>query len=1525
MKGKAKKEEVDLTTLPKANMVVSSLILNFKNPDNKFKVFESFYKGLQNDPLYFFITREHIIDYAKEQKIYEDTSDPKNKNPKEPAAPKKDITPEQLSKACLALLIEKSIPCRKDKKVIFDQIEEATKKREESEKYWNNKSQTTNQNLTQTEENPKEDKKKKGKDKAKDKKSAGKEVAPPKPDEIEIPKYDEYTNEMYVILYNYPLSDKEYECLINETNEQNDKIIINLFQFLNDIDEYIEPKKEEVVVDKKGKAVQKEAKLDKDTAEMQRFFLSTLVLPPHPKSPETLAAEEEARKKAAEEEAKKKEEEVKDKKSAKGKSDKTASKEKIQEETIDDGMEPTPLILEDVYNDFKKQRDNSSRESNMRKACFEREDFSYKPLDENDKEDKANVFYKNFLIKLAKIHAQMVYYEEWKKNYETIRLEDEGETTLTFDEEKIKDINSNIKYGNDSIGRCLLSFCHNLINEKRTEERNQLNFYMNDFENLFEQNFEKYRYEFFESSNNNKNNTVENNNNNNNENNNNNKNTNKNNNIENNKNAKVPLEQENVNEEPAVIMQSHPKLLDEKIDKKYEKEITKCDENSSPFKIIINYHDLIYRQNLEEKIGDHFVSLLQKNLNLFLSNPFVDRCLYLYYNKKRDDLIQQFGRNNEIYSLLLKKGISRYIYDKYYDLNFFEKMLKERVPEHTFNFGNRIYEEKYNKDLFRQELNNIILYDYECYAKLDERNQKTMLIFYYRCPKGRVYRKQKKYRYLSQPNFQAFSELFSPEFKLETTTSPIQSGKEKKDAKDKKDSAKKASEKANPDDSKRGYRFTIKEKENENKEKGDNNLPLYFADDQKVGEIGEKIKYMFPSDDGVFIKKVLKNGIYNSPISYVRKDNLVFGIKKEEDNNNEFWLNFQDGLKLNVTYKNDYNSFFKNNENPVPSNDGCVTTLTLNDGLIIHIEPNGDIIQKHFKNQQINESKKEEENNEEENNNENYRLISSKASIIKYMNNNEIRILYSSGNTSTIKDEKLYNINNKGQQIIKDLKTGEISEDEPVYFSEHYDPESLSRTIVREDNVKTIEYPDGSKIVLHNDGTKIYTSSTVKEVTNYTIENDSFATVEISYDEVKKRTQTTIAAGSTEALIGSDNLMNRAYDGRLSKIILPDKTLVFVYKEKQSTELFETYTYNTITFIYKNDGDVIRISQSGDIVVVSSNERKKLNDEGMNKDFDKNEDIDYYFEVNGKPEERKGGIYTCELNKGKIWTKDKETNIFVQLANGDSKCKIEGTTIAEMNEKTIDEIEPHSPRYEGDNYIDPETRFSDAPKNFYEPRLFVLDNKNMEAIEYLTESQIENFKRIMEKNKKNVFYYQKENKIDGSIMHEWIEKEVEDKEKYKNIQNLENIVKMPNRYIPLSQTIIRFMYPDKEIFVARKLKQTPPITNEVRENIELIDANFTKTVRDVKKPEIEKVDPNIIKMNILIQRRYIMERLEKKNEERKDGEPVEYKSELSDLNNIVINNDQNVEMKTGRTNEFKNVDVQQDKNENAKGNRYLNL
>ena len=162
--------------------------------------------------------------------------------------------------------MEKSIPCRKEKKIIFDKIEEAEKEKEEAEKYWKEQEEIEKK-LKESEE--KDDKKKKEEKKKEDK---NKKVYP-KPEEIEIPKYDEYTNEMFVILYNYPLSEEEFMCLENEKNENNDEVTINLFHLMNDIDEYVPPQQEEVVLDKKGKPIQKEAKLDKDQALIQNIFL----------------------------------------------------------------------------------------------------------------------------------------------------------------------------------------------------------------------------------------------------------------------------------------------------------------------------------------------------------------------------------------------------------------------------------------------------------------------------------------------------------------------------------------------------------------------------------------------------------------------------------------------------------------------------------------------------------------------------------------------------------------------------------------------------------------------------------------------------------------------------------------------------------------------------------------------------------------------------------------------------------------------------------------------------------------------------------------------------------------------------------------------------------------------------------------------------------------------------------------------------------------------------------------------------
>ena len=229
----------------------------------------------------------------------------------------------------------------------------------------------------------------------------------------------------------------------------------------------------------------------------------------------------------------------------------------------------------------------------------------------------------------------------------------------------------------------------------------------------------------------------------------------------------------------------------------------------------------------------------------------------------------------------------------------------------------------------------------------------------------------------------------------------------------------------------------------------------------------------------------------------------------------------------------------------------------------------------------------------------------------------------------------------------------------------------------------------------------------------------------------------------------------------------------------------------------------------------------------------------------------------------------------------------------------------------------------------------MVDNKTLEAKEYLSENQIESFRRNMKKKEGNVYYSEKKNNIDGSIMHQWIEKILPESDKYKNIQKLEKEIKIPNRYIPLSQTIYRSTYPEKEIYLTRKLKQTQKITKNIRQEIENIDNEFTVNVRNKIKPEIEKVDKDVIKMNKIIQRRYIKERLEKKIEEKKDGDLV-YRSEVSDLNINNIPSNINEIQKTTSSKLHESIEnnkeleaTEKNKEDNNqkdnKKNRYMNL
>ena len=94
-----------------------------------------------------------------------------------------------------------------------------------------------------------------------------------------------------------------------------------------------------------------------------------------------------------------------------------------------------------------------------------------------------------------------------------------------------------------------------------------------------------------------------------------------------------------------------------------------------------------------------------------------------------------------------------------------------------------------------------------------------------------------------------------------------------------------------------------------------------------------------------------------------------------------------------------------------------------------------------------------------------------------------------------------------------------------------------------------------------------------------------------------------------------------------------------------------------IHLLNRYDFSRIKIRQDGEIVVITSNSRSQLNDIGKQMEFG-TQDYDFFFELFGMPNERRSGVYTCDLDKGRIWTRDEEGNHFIVYANGDSVEKL---------------------------------------------------------------------------------------------------------------------------------------------------------------------------------------------------------------------------------------------------------------------------
>ena len=133
------KETIDVSQLPPVKETISSIIFKFEANDKKLKIIESFFKMPEKELK--MISREEIIQFAKDQKIYVDPAEGKKPAKGEPPIEHKPITPQELAKATRMLIDENSVQFRKNKKDLLDSIESLKKQKEEAVEFWANQNE----------------------------------------------------------------------------------------------------------------------------------------------------------------------------------------------------------------------------------------------------------------------------------------------------------------------------------------------------------------------------------------------------------------------------------------------------------------------------------------------------------------------------------------------------------------------------------------------------------------------------------------------------------------------------------------------------------------------------------------------------------------------------------------------------------------------------------------------------------------------------------------------------------------------------------------------------------------------------------------------------------------------------------------------------------------------------------------------------------------------------------------------------------------------------------------------------------------------------------------------------------------------------------------------------------------------------------------------------------------------------------------------------------------------------------------
>ncbi|EGR33457.1 hypothetical protein IMG5_051980 [Ichthyophthirius multifiliis] len=721
------------------------------------------------------------------------------------------------------------------------------------------------------------------------------------------------------------------------------------------------------------------------------------------------------------------------------------------------------------------------------------------------------------------------------------------------------------------------------------------------------------------------------------------------------RNSQKEIERILQNFQNQIIFQNQNPLLNYN----YENFIS-SETKSTQYKTIIDYNDQIEKISLNSHISNlQLASFREKNL--------LKNILFPGLNRQKMPIKPPLSipernclKQNEF--AFVSNNLTKEEFEHQKRLIFFEKMIQNAEPERSWDFSDRIYIEKHSENTLRQLLWQNLLFEPKTVTQYNPIDDNLYLCMYFKNPPGRILRNKWTQKFQTIPSLENWIKYVK--------------------------------------DDKLNFE----------------NQTFYNLDDQKVGNIHEKIKYIYPNDNSVILGNSFQVGNQLYYRYKVLKEGVIFGIRENIYKKANFWAYFDNRSILNAEIDQNQNIDF---------------TFTLKNGLIVKFLANGDVIQTKLEQDIINNYKDFDDIVNPYNNNkpnkeiETKRVITGKGSVIKYTKDGSIFVFFANGNVSFCQQNNgiWITTNNKGKRKIRNIYENTENELDQINVQYKFDIQTEQKIYFRDDQTLVIQEKDGSIFTQHSDGTQIYTKKDI-----IIIQHQDFCTVKILSDQIKSRTDTIIGIGSAYASVGFDNLFERSNDGKIIEAYLLDGTKVISYKEKKELPGFNKHQLNRIFLLYTQNGDVAKILDNGEIVFISAVDRIQLKKNSHKSINSNSNDIEYWLQLYCIPEERKTGVYSFKLQENIMWTKDDEGNYFSLKSDGEIINKI---AVSLNNDNS--QSRPSTPNFQDGDFIEEENKFLPIPPSWIDVKLLVIENDNT-GYELFNYNQLENFFRLKQQD-----------------------------------------------------------------------------------------------------------------------------------------------------------------------------------------------